>query len=291
MWFSWRPSVAAVLIALLWIATSASGRSSADAPNCAAPWTGHCGVGANQGGGYFHGLIAVDGAPWVLNVAAGAGTQAGCGDCSWDFVLACAHGAPGDPGTISVCTGAAAGCRPDQLLYRVFLTTDAVVDEIVGTVCLGGGAEVRPIGDEAQAQVEQYLQDVVPPDLVITTRPNTATLAGLLTYFSARPPAALEPAPFGGPDVTETITIAPIELNWQWGDGAASGWTAADSTVTHTYVHGGRMNGALVARWGATYTLTYQGQSFGPYNATGQLTKQQAFSLPVHTSSPTLVSQ
>jgi hypothetical protein len=100
----------------------------------------------------------------------------------------------------------------------------------------------------------------------------------------------LKPAPFGGPDITETITIAPSQADWRWGDASISGWTPAKTTLTHSYIKGGVAHGRLATKWGATYTITYQGQVFGPYDATGQLTKQQTFTLPVDTSTPTLVS-
>jgi hypothetical protein len=130
----------------------------------------------------------------------------------------------------------------------------------------------------------------VPPDLIVATRPRAATLAGLPTYFRARPPASLRPAPFGGPDITETITIAATRADWRWGDGSASGWTSAGSTHRHSYLHGGTAPGRLRTRWDATYTITYAGQTFGPYHAKGHLMKRQTFTLPVRTSSPTLVS-
>ena len=71
----------------------------------------------------------------------------------------------------------------------------------------------------------------------------------------------------------------------------SSGWAAAVSTLSHDYTRGGLAAVVLTTRWGATYTITYEGQTFGPYNATGQLTKQQTLALAIDTSSPTLLSQ
>lgn len=43
-------------------------------------------------------------------------------------------------------------------------------------------------------------------------------------------------------------------------------------------------------RWGATYTVSYDGQTFGPYDATGRLSERETFLEHVATSSPVLVS-
>ena len=144
--------------------------------------------------------------------------------------------------------------------------------------------------EERSDDHELPVTGVIPPDLDISTKPTAATLAGLATYFTARTPATLRPAPFGDGEITETITMAPSQTDWRWGDGSASGWATAAATVSHSYVHGGNAAVDLTARWGATYTITYQGETYGPYNAVGQLTKQQTLALPVRTSTPTLVS-
>jgi hypothetical protein len=237
-------------------------------------------------------LIAVRGAPWVFDLAGHGGTTAGCGDCTWSTVLACHTASPTNPGGPVDCAAAniAAGCPKGQLSFRLYLTTDTATDTFEGLLCLGGTRQIIPISDQAKGDVERYLKDVVPPNLEIATKPAAATLAGLATYFAARPPATLAPAPFGGPEITETITIAPIQSDWRWGDGTASGWAAATSSLIHFYAHGGNALVALTTRWGATYTIIYQGQTFGPYNAVGQLTKRQTLTMPVRTSSPTLVS-
>jgi hypothetical protein len=251
-----------------------------------------CGVHADQDAGDFHGLIAMSDAPWVLNVAGHGGTTPGCGDCSWSIVLACASAAPGDPGSPAcVPASISATCDPHQLLYRLYLTTDAVTDALEGTLCLGGLIEPIPISERAAGDVHRYLRDVVPPNLEITTSPSAATLAGLPTYFTARVPATLAPAPFGDGQITETITIAPIRSDWRWGDGTASGWATETATLTHSYTHGGNAIVKLTTRWGANYTITFDGEDFGPYQAIGTLRKRQTLTLPVDTANPTLVSR
>lgn len=185
-----------------------------------------CGVGADPGLDSFRGLIAVADEPWVLDTAARSGTTAGCGDCTWAIALACPTEDPSTPDALSACAAAsgAAQCKPRQLLYRLYLSTTDVTDQIEGTVCLGGDVTVVPVGDDARADVAEYLRDITPPKLTIATRPKRTTLAGLTTYFTATAPASLRPAPFSGSAVTETITIAPTLDNWRWGDGTASGW-------------------------------------------------------------------
>jgi hypothetical protein len=172
----------------------------------------------------------------------------------------------------------------------VYLTTDAFLDRIEGTVCVGGPDHVVDVGDRAAADVARYLRNVRPPDLVIATRPATATLAGLPTYFRARPPAGLGPVPFGGPGITETITIAVSHVAWRWGDRGGSGWVAAGRTLRHTYAHGAIARGRLAVSWSATYTITYAGATYGPFDGTGRIIGVQRFRLPVRTSSPVLVS-
>jgi hypothetical protein len=279
-------------VGLLLAACLFSANPSAAAP-CGTAFRPVCGgAGSDPAAGDFQGLIALQGAPWVLNVAGHAGTQPGCGDCSWTIVLACASGSPADPGTPVACAGASnsGACKSGDLLYRLYLTTVAVTNALEGTICVGPGHSLIPISDRAKGDVQRYLRDVTPPDLDITTRPALATLAGLPTSFRAQPPTTLRPAPFGGPDVTETITIAPIKTDWRWGDGSTSGWTNAASSLTHAYYRGGIASVELRARWGATYTITFEGQTVGPYVALGQLTTLQTLTLPVHTSTPTLVS-
>src|SRR5579875_3466929 len=195
---------------------------------CGGLYGSTCGVGTNPSKGDFHGLIAVKGAPWVLARAAHSGTKAACGDCVWTLMLACPHNTPGQSDETS-CTDATHSpqCKKKQLLYRVYLTTDELPYQLTGTVCLGGPNEVVPIGDEAAAAVRNYLKDVHPPGLVITTQPRAGALAGLAEFFAVRTPADLRPQPFGGDPITETITIAPLRYDWTWGDGTSSGWTTA----------------------------------------------------------------
>jgi hypothetical protein len=292
-----RRLVIALLTAALISLLGATSAHAGGAAGCGALGTsGSCGVGADQPTGNFHGLLAVRGAPWVLADAARGGTRAGCGDCRWTFVVACPgpgggnSGGQGGPVACATAFGAT-GCNPQQLLYRIYLTTNAVADVPQGVVCIGGADQPVPIGEEAGAAVERYLKLVRPPDLEVSTEPAGATLAGLPTYFSAATPAGMRPTPFGGDDVIETITLEPLRVDWGWSDGADSGWVAADAVSTHTFVSGGLADTALTTRWGATYTITYLGQTFGPYDAVGQLTRRQLFGLPVHTSTPTLVSR
>lgn len=265
---------------------------AAVAAGCVDVATTSCGVNADQAAGTYHGLIAVGGAPWVLDTAAHAGSSAGCGDCTWVVVLACPEATPGDPDLQSKCVAASTSpqCDPGQLLFRLYLSTADVSDRLEGTICLGGDAAVVPVGEQAAADVDRYLKDVTPPDLVITTKPTHITLAGLATYFSAAAPASLRPTGFGGPTVTETITVVPEQTRWDFGDGSSSDWAAADVTVVHRYAAGGHLAGTLHVRWSATYTINYAGETFGPYDAKGQLTKSQSFRKRVATTEPVLVA-
>src|SRR5581483_1799713 len=211
-----------------------------------------------------------------------SGTQPGCGDCRWTIALACPTESLNDPGSQQACTSASNSplCRPGELLFRVYLTTDAVLDRVEGTVCLGGIDQVIDVGDRAAADVARYLRNVRPPDLVIRTRPAAATLAGLPTYFDVQPPAALAPVPFGGDGIIERISIAPVRVSWRYGDGAGSGWRSLGHTMRHVYRRGGLARGGVTVRWAATYTITYVGNRYGPFDAAGAITKAQSFTLP-----------
>jgi hypothetical protein len=249
--------------------------------------TGTCGVtGASN---HFHGVLAVTGDSWVLD--ASASTDNGCGDCVWSMIPACVTEHQGQPDTL--CDGAVAAptCASDQVLYRLYLSTPALTDRDEGVLCIGGPHHVVPVGDIAISDVARYLDNVRPPDLTISTAPRGATLAGLPTRFSAASPRDLRPAPFGGPDITEVITIAPVQVTWGWGDGTGSDWTAPGETTSHTYRAGGVASGTLATRWHATYTVRYDSRTFGPFDATRELIRTQSFRLPVNTSSPVLVSQ
>ena len=62
--------------------------------------------------------------------------------------------------------------------------------------------------------------------------------------------------------------------------------------LTHTYATGGRAHGSVTAQWGASYTITMAGATFGPYDATGGVVpRTQAFDLPIATAHSHLVSR
>lgn len=249
-----------------------------------------CGVNAGSGDSSYHGMIAVTDQGWLIRDAARSGTTSGCGDCVWTLVLACPTDSPSDPPT-SACSQASdsGACLPGQLLFRVYLSTDAESDVIQGTVCLGGDSEVVTVGADAAADIRRYLEQATPPKLVITSRPEHITVAGLPTEFTAAAPASLRPVSFGGPGVTETITLRPSTLTWTWGDGTSSS-SSIGRRVSHHYLKAGRRRGTLSTGWDATYTIGYQGASYGPYDATGHLTRSQSFSKRVATSSAVLVT-
>lgn len=249
--------------------------------------TGTCGVTGETD--HFHGVIAVTGAAWVLNLSTSSGT--GCSDCIWSFVPACVTENQGSPDTLCDGSTLAPTCSPGQVLDRIYLSTGDSLDRDEGTICLGGDQQVVPVTDIGVADVARYLDNVTPPALRVTTRPGGATLAGLPTYFTAADPSDLQPSAFGGPDVTETITITPASVRWRWGEGSGTEWSAPDQRSSHTYTSGGIDRPVLATRWSASYTISYAGQTFGPYDANRQLTKTQTFRLPVLTSSPVLVSR
>jgi hypothetical protein len=286
-------AITILLLAAYVLFGSASMASASRGAPCDGRVTPDCGgVTADPQQGEFQGLIAVTGIPSVFETASHSGTKAGCGDCEWTLIVACPTNNPGDPGGARSCKEAvnAPTCRRG-VLERLYLSDADTTFRLVDTLCLHKTNRVVPIGVIALGDVRRYLHDVVPPDLVIQTQPRVATLAGLPTMFSATTPATLRPTPFGGGEITETITIAPIRSNWRWGDGDATGWVATAPTQTHRYIAGGIEHGGLTTQWGATYTITFEGATFGPYDANGRLTKQQAFRLPVHTSTPHLTSQ
>jgi hypothetical protein len=261
-----------------------------------------CGsVVADQVAGDFHGLIAVKGQPEVLATAAHAGTSAGCGDCVWTLVMMCLANTPTDPHNQQPCVGAGRSlkCRPQQTAFRLYLTTAAATNQLVQTLCLGGIDDVIPIGDIAAADVARYLKDVTPPALVLRSQPPREAIAGLPAYFMVRSPTDLRPTQLNGSaqDIVETITIAPLHYVWSWGDGSSdlqtddAGAPYPDGHVTHTYASGGTVHGSVTTQWGATYTITTAGQTFGPYDATGGVVPRiQPFTLPVATAHSHLVS-
>jgi hypothetical protein len=252
-----------------------------------------CGASADPPGGYFHGLIGVTGQDWVLELASRAGSSAGCGDCVWTITLDCPQASPENPDDTTGCAGMTntTRCPPGALPYRLYLSTTSVTNQLTGDICLGGGYRVILVGADADADVARYVRDVTPPDLVIHRRPHGATLTGLPTFFRADPPAGLGPVGFGGPTVTETITLIPQQVSWAWGDGESSGWLALSTTAEHRYLSGGVVTGTLTVRWGASYTATFEGHTVGPFTATGTVDRRQPFVEPVDTSRPALISR
>jgi hypothetical protein len=275
------------LLVSVTLLTPLSPAAGAGADGCGSLDSSTCGVDSD-GGRQFHGVIAVTNAAWVLDTASRSGS--GCADCIWSIVIACPDNGDDDPTGPTQCQESlnAPKCDTNQTLYRVYLTTSTQTDVAEGTICLGGDGKVVPISQKAKADVDRYLKNVRPPDLWISTRPRDGTLTGLRTYFHARTPHSLRPRAFGGPDVTETITIAASELNWRFGDGHASGWSTSHR-ATHTYTYGGVADGQLITRWSASYTVSYAGRTFGPYDASGHVRNRQAFRLAVHHTRPVLV--
>jgi hypothetical protein len=129
----------------------------------------------------------------------------------------------------------------------------------------------------------------------VTVQPPNGVLSNLPAYFQAQEPAN-QPQPFGGPQVTETITITPAHYTWDWGDGTAPletddpGGPYPDGNVTHTYDRAAHVTVALTTEWSATYTITVAGQTFGPFNATGTVQRTQRFPLVVDRARSHLVS-
>jgi hypothetical protein len=243
-------------------------------------------------GGHYRGLIAVDDAPWVLRLGGHAGTTPGCGDCRWTLIIDCGNASVFDPESLTSCVGAAesSACNPGQVRYRLYLTTDARPDVLEGRLCLGNGRTPIPVGERAESDVARYLHDVTPPGLAITTRPDGITLAGLPTLFFARPPGTRRSVGFGDDPIHETITVVPSLVRWSWDGGAESGWVSPGKRVTHAFDEGGSGATGLTTRWAASYTVQYEGESFGPYDATGEVTGTQQVTLRILTSRPVLVS-
>jgi hypothetical protein len=279
-----------------------SGASASD-PDCNSVITADCptlGVTADPERGEFHGLIMVPGQPSILETAAHSGTKPACGDCTWTVIMACPKNVPDSPD--GSCAGgqvsAECAAHGNRLLFRLYLTDAHETLRPVGTICLGGAgiSGIVPVGDIALADVDRYLKDVHPPDLALTTTPRTGIPAGMPIYFMARPPADLRPSSFGGGQVTETITIVPASYDWTWGDGqATTGSTDAgapypNGTLSHVYARAGHLAGTLTTHWGATYTITVAGQTFGPYDVTDTVPHTQAFTVTVFTARSQLVS-
>ncbi|MDQ1696727.1 MAG: hypothetical protein QOJ03_2080, partial [Frankiaceae bacterium] len=242
-----------LLVATLFVLTASNPMSSAalTADPCGVRQADCGGVVADQVAGDFHGLIMVPGQPGVLEAAAHAGTTPGCGDCEWTLILACVDNSPDDPNNQNACATSRQSllCGPRQSLFRLYLTTAAVQNRLVDSLCLGGTGDVVPVGDIAATDVERYLRDVRPPALDLTTQPPNGAVTGLPAYFMVRPPADLAPQPFGGGPVTETITITPTSYDWTWGDGTVlvktddAGAPYPDGTLTHTYAEPGHLHG------------------------------------------------
>jgi hypothetical protein len=273
------------------VATLLPGSGPAQADGGCGAASVDCGVVAN--GDHYRGLIAVDDAPWVLQLGGHAGTTPGCGDCRWTLVIDCGNASVFDPDSLTSCVGAtqSTACDPGQVRYRLYLTTNAEADVLQGRVCLGNGRTPIPVGERAESDVARYLHDVRPRGLAITTRPAGTTLAGLPTFFLDRLPGTTpRSVSFGDDPIRETITVVPSQVQWSWYGGADSAWVSPGKPVTHAFDEGGTGAAALTTRWAASYTVQYDGQSFGPYNATGQVIGTQQITVRVLTSRAVLVS-
>jgi hypothetical protein len=281
------------------VSSSLASVAHAAAPACLDPNNPSCdqhAVTADQAAGEFHGLIMVPGQPEVLDAAAHGGTQAGCGDCSWELILACLQNGAGqtDQGE---CTGSAKvpKCSKGQVAYRLYLSTNALKNQLVDVLCLGGTNDIVPVGDIAAADVQRYLKDVKPPDITVNIDPDNGVPAGLPAYFWVKPPST-GAAQFGKAQVSEAIMLKLLRFRWSWGDGQTADWTTnagapyPDGTVTHTYARSDHYAGQVTIEWGGTYTITVAGETFGPYNAIGTITGDEPFTITVLKAHSTLVS-
>jgi hypothetical protein len=283
----------AVIVALAGCAVVATPLPAARGDGCGTlPSQVGCGASADPAAGYFHGVIGVTGQGWVLATSSHAGTRPGCGDCVWTVTLDCPQVSPGDPDYAPACSGlrAGSGCPEGELPFNLYLSTAAVTDELVGRVCLGGSSQIVEVGSDAEADVARYLGAITPPDLLLTRRPHGPTLTGLPTYFTATPPRdGLGPEAFGGPTVREAITVTPRRMAWQWGDGESSDWLAVGATVTHRYLAAGTVTVTLTTEWSATYVASFDGQTVGPFDATGVIDRDQTSVERIDSSRPVLV--
>lgn len=292
------PVVLAAVLPFAFVAVAHAGNPGCDNRQVTSCVSG--GLASDQEHGQFHGLIMVPGEPGVLNAAAHAGTQPGCGDCEWTLLQACVTNIPANGGNPTTCNGSgqAPTCGPNEVLYRLYLSTTAIRNQLVDQICLGPTKQVIAVGQQAALDVQRYLKDVTPLALLVTVQPPHGVLANLPAYFVVRPPTDLRPQPFGNGQITETITIKPAHYLWHWGDGSADlatddpGAPYPDGTVTHTYVTAGHVRGAVTTRWAASYTITVPGAgTLGPYDATGgQISKTQSFDLTVTAARSHLVS-
>jgi hypothetical protein len=290
-------AVALCWVTCAWLTVVATPVARAD--SCGSLLTSQCGVIGESTKGDFHGLIMVPGEPGLLDAALHASSQAGCGDCVWTVILACPLNSPNDPNNQQPCVGTTQGttCPKGQQPYRVYLTTSTVNNRLVDVICLGGVKDVIDITDRAATDVQNYLKNVMPPDLVLTTQPPRGALAGLPAYFMVRPPAQLRPHALGSGLVRERITIRPAHFDWSWGDGSADlvtddpGAPYPQGRVTHVYRSAGDVRGTLTTQWAATYTVTADGRTFGPFPAIGgTVPHAQTFALTVDTAHSHLVS-
>ena len=290
----WSGYVLSLCCALVFVGLPAAAE---DAGQCGDLLTSSCGVQGDAKAGDFHGLIMVNGDPSVLDIAAHSGTLPGCGDCVWTLVIACRANLPDDPQRQNSCIGAVgrARCQHGQTSFRLYLTTRAVTNQLVDTLCLGGVGDVIPVGNMAAADVDRYLKDVVPPQMHVTVQPPNGALSNLPAFFQAQPPP-LQPQRFGGPQIVETITLTPAHYTWDWGDGSVPlktsdpGGPYPDGQVTHTYAKAAHLTVTLTTEWSATYTITVAGETFGPYDATGTVQRTQRFPLVVDRARSHLVS-
>lgn len=280
----------AVVLSLVALMTSYCVTASAAPENsCGGLFNPCSSVKANAPSGEFQGLIALSGDASFLHAEAPAASGDGCAHCVWTVLLDCHLNSPG--GKQVDCNAAHNNpqCKKGQLADRIFLSRPGFGYGDVGTYCIGGANQIVPLSQIAIDDVNRYLKDVKPPSLDISFNPGTS-LAGLATRVSAEPDRALRPVPFGGQGVTETITLAPVREVWSWGDGQTATFTDATIRTDHTYGTGGHLTAAVTTTWGATYRITYQGLTFGPYNATGRITGRQTRPVTVVTSTPVLVS-
>jgi len=177
---------------------------------------------------------------------------ANCPDCEWRKRTNCSEGVD------NLCTGAFVGCPAGQVRFQILLRRPPATDfAVVGTICLGGGQQLRT-ADQLAADVRDRFIELL-PRAGPTFQPQGGALVNLPALFSANEPAVMGPIALrlSGYDISLT---AAAQWRWTFGDGQVlvterPGGAYPDRSVQHTYSAPGRFTVALATTWSGEFSV------------------------------------
>ena len=202
--------------------------------------------------------------------SSGRRQAAECADCSWRMTTACTS-LQFDTGS---CPASHVGCPSGLIRVRVWLKHAVGPWVLVGYACVGG---TPPVSRDVVEKAIHDLSLAALPPLIPSFQPASGALTGLpVVFWSGQNQVGLRQADLSVMGLDVRLDARP-RWAWSWGDGGYlatrdPGGRYPRMTVSHTYVHAGRVHVTAMSRWSAQYSV----EGLGPYPVPGTDLSQRA---------------